>query len=70
MYVQDVDMYIHVVSCQWILEMGGGSIADVAQVRMYGNIIGRPYALKELSHEIEMGCLWYGWKEAYLEMNL
>ncbi len=19
--------------------------------------------LKELSHEIEMGCLWYGWKE-------
>ncbi len=26
--------------------------------------------LKELSHEIEMGCLWYGWKEPYLEMNL
>ncbi len=26
--------------------------------------------LKELSHEIEMGCLWYGWKEPCLEMNL
>ncbi len=26
--------------------------------------------LKELSYEIEMGCLWYGWKEPYLEMNL
>ncbi len=26
--------------------------------------------LKELSHEIEMGCFWYGWKEPYLEMNL
>jgi hypothetical protein len=26
--------------------------------------------LKELSHEIEMGCLWYGLKEPYLEMNL
>ncbi len=26
--------------------------------------------LKELFHEIEMGCLWYGWKEPYLEMNL
>ncbi len=26
--------------------------------------------LKEVSHEIEMGCLWYGWKEPYLEMNL
>jgi hypothetical protein len=25
---------------------------------------------KELSHEIEMGCWWYGWKEPYLEMNL
>jgi hypothetical protein len=28
------------------------------------------FYLKELSHEIEMGCLWYGWKEPYLEMNL
>jgi hypothetical protein len=27
-------------------------------------------SLKELSYEIEMGCLWYGWKEPYLEMNL
>jgi hypothetical protein len=26
--------------------------------------------LQELSHEIEMGCLWYGWKEPYLESNL
>jgi hypothetical protein len=26
--------------------------------------------LKELSHEIEMGCLWYGWTEPSLEMNL
>jgi hypothetical protein len=25
--------------------------------------------LKELSHEIEMGCCWYGWIEPYLEMN-
>jgi hypothetical protein len=26
--------------------------------------------LKELSHEIEMCCWWYGWIETYLEMNL
>jgi hypothetical protein len=26
--------------------------------------------LKELSHEIGMGYLWYGWKEPYLKMNL
>jgi hypothetical protein len=26
--------------------------------------------LKELSHEIEMCCWWYGWIEPYLEMNL
>ncbi len=26
--------------------------------------------LKELSHEIEIGCWWYGWIEPYLEMNL
>ncbi len=27
------------------------------------NIIHSNKSLKELSHEIEMGCLWYGWKE-------
>jgi hypothetical protein len=26
--------------------------------------------LKELYHEIQMGCWWYGWIEPYLEMNL
>jgi hypothetical protein len=28
------------------------------------------FCLKELSHEIEMGCLRYEWKAPYLEMNL
>jgi hypothetical protein len=28
------------------------------------------WPLKELSHEIEMGCWWYGRMEPYLEMNL
>ncbi len=26
--------------------------------------------LKELSHEIEMCCSWYGWIEPYMDMNL
>ncbi len=28
------------------------------------------FSLKKLSHEIEMGCWWYGWIKPYLEMNL
>jgi hypothetical protein len=35
-----------------------------------GNLMQIVANLKELSHENEMGCLWYGWKEPYLEMNL
>ncbi len=28
------------------------------------------FSFKELSHEIEIGCWWYGWIEPYMEMNL
>ncbi len=33
-------------------------------------VVKVPVRLKELSHEIGMGYLWYGWKEPYLKMNL
>jgi hypothetical protein len=50
------------------LSIGISNLLQPAQAEV---VLGQFSAyLKELSHEIEMGCLWYGLKAPYLEMNL